>query len=42
MSPEGRVPLRSAGRYHRFKIIPTGLWTTAISTDIDVEQQGNR
>lgn len=41
-SAEGRVPLRSAGRYHRFKIIPTGLWTTAISTDIDVEQQGNR
>ena len=41
-STEGRVPLRSAGRYHRFKIIPTGLWKTAISTDIDVEQQGNR
>jgi len=41
-SAEGRVPLRSAGRYHRFKVIPTGLWTTAISIDIDVEQQGNR
>jgi hypothetical protein len=42
MSPEGRVSLRSAGRYHRFKIIPTGSWTTAIGTDIDIEQQGNR
>jgi hypothetical protein len=42
MSSEGRASLRSYGRYHRFKLIPTGLWTTAIGTDVDVSQQGNR
>jgi hypothetical protein len=42
MSSEGRVSLRSYGRYHRFKLIPTGLWTTAIGTDVDISQQGNR
>lgn len=41
-SSEGRVPLRSAGRYHRLKLIPTGLWTTAIGTDIEYTQQGTR
>ncbi len=42
MSSEGRVSLRSYGRYHRFQLIPTGLWTTAIGTDVDIMQQGNR
>ena len=39
---EGRVSLRSAGRYHRFSITPTGNWTNAISLDIDIKPQGNR
>jgi hypothetical protein len=41
-SSEGRVSLRSAGRYHRFLIIPTGNWTNAIGLDVDVKPQGNR
>ena len=39
---EGRANFRSAGRYHRFKIQPTGNWTNAISIDVDVKTQGNR
>jgi len=39
---EGRVPLRSAGRYHRFNIVPSGLWTNAIGIDIEVTNQGSR
>ena len=42
-SGEGtRVPLRSAGRYHRLSVTPTGNWTTAIGVDINIESQGNR
>ena len=41
-SSEGRASLRSAGRYHRFSISPTGNWTNAIGVDIDVKPQGNR
>jgi len=42
-SGEGnRVPLRSAGRWHRLSITPTGSWTTAIGVDVDTEQQGGR
>jgi len=42
-SGEGnRVPLRSAGRWHRLSITPTGSWTTAIGIDVDTEPQGNR
>jgi hypothetical protein len=42
-SSENRVPLRSAGRYHRLKITPTGSsWKNAISVDIDVTPQGVR
>jgi len=41
-SQEGRASLRSAGRYHRFSITPTGNWTNAISLDVDVKPQGNR
>lgn len=42
-SGEGtRVPLRSAGRYHRLNVIPTGSWTTAIGVDVNIESQGNR
>lgn len=39
---EGRVSLRSYGRYHRFNIIPSGNWTTAIGIDVDVTSSGNR
>ena len=42
-SSENRVPLRSAGRYHRLKITPTGSsWKNAISVDVDVTPQGVR
>ena len=39
---EGRCSLRSAGRYHRFNIQPTGSWTTAMAVDVELKLQGNR
>ena len=40
---EGGVPLRSAGRYHRVKMSPTGTsWKTAVATEIDIVGQGAR
>jgi len=40
---EGRVGLRSHGRYHRISITPTGAnWSLAIGLDLDVNQAGNR
>lgn len=39
---DGRCPVRSAGRYHRIKLIPTGLWTTTVGMDIEIASQGNR
>lgn len=41
-SSEGRASLRSAGRYHRVKLTPTGTWTHAVSIDIEHQPQGNR
>jgi len=42
-SSENRVSLRSAGRYHRLKVTPTGSnWNNAISVDVDVTPQGVR
>jgi hypothetical protein len=41
-SSEGRCPMRSYGRYHRFRMTPSGDWLYAISFDYDVEQQGTR
>lgn len=41
-SQEGRANFRSSGRFHRFKVIPTGNWTNAISIDIETKNQGNR
>jgi hypothetical protein len=42
-STENRVPLRSAGRYHRLKVTPTGSnWNNAVSVDVDVVPQGVR
>jgi hypothetical protein len=40
---ENRVSLRSAGRYHRLKIVPTGSnWKTAVAVDVDITPQGVR
>ena len=41
-SSEGRAPIRSAGRYHRFNLMPTNDWSNVLSIDIDYETQGNR
>jgi hypothetical protein len=41
-SSEGRASVRSAGRYHRFSISPTGNWTNAVGIDVDFRTQGNR
>jgi len=39
---EGRCGLRSAGRYHRVKTSPSGVWRTAVGVDVDVSGQGTR
>jgi hypothetical protein len=39
---ENRIGLRSAGRYHRFKTIPSGVWTSALAIDVDIVPQGTR
>ena len=40
---ENRVSLRSAGRYHRLKLAPTGAaWKTAVAVDVDITPQGVR
>ena len=39
---ENRIGLRSAGRYHRIQTIPSGLWTFALATDVDIAPQGTR
>lgn len=41
-SSEGRVPLRSYGRYHRLKVTPSGSWSHAIGVDVEYTQQGKR
>ena len=41
-SSEGRASIRSAGRYHRFSISPTGNWTNAVGIDVDFRTHGNR
>lgn len=41
-SSEGRCSLRSAGKYHRVKVIPSGNWTTASGLDVEIIQQGTR
>jgi len=41
-SSEGRASLRSAGRYHRLSVSPTGNWTNAVGVDIEVKPQGGR
>ncbi len=40
---EGRCSVRSAGRYHRVSLTPTGAnWFSAIGMDIEYSEQGNR
>lgn len=39
---EGRVGLRSSGRYHRLRVNPSGNWTSALAVDVDFAPQGNR
>ena len=40
---ENRVSLRSAGKYHRLSVKPTGdRWSNAIGVDIDITPQGTR
>jgi len=39
---DGRCPVRSAGRFHRIKLLPTGTWTAAVGMDIEAATQGGR
>jgi hypothetical protein len=42
-SQEDRCSVRSAGRYHRIALTPTGAnWSSAIGMDIDYSEQGTR
>ena len=42
-SEEDRCAVRSAGRYHRISLTPTGAnWSSAIGMDIDYSEQGTR
>jgi len=39
---ENRVSIRGVGRYHRLQLTPTGRWTSAVGTDIDLNGLGTR
>jgi hypothetical protein len=41
-SGENRVPLRSVGRYHRFRLVPSGDWKNIMAVDIETQPVGNR
>lgn len=41
-SSENRVGVRSLGRYHRVRVIPSGNWTTAIGFEVDIQPAGMR
>ena len=42
-SQEDRCAVRSAGRYHRIALTPTGAnWSSAIGLDLDYSEQGSR
>jgi hypothetical protein len=41
-SAENRVALRSVGKYHRFRVSPSGDWETAIAIDVDTQPAGMR
>ncbi len=39
---DNRVSLRSHGKYHRLRVIPSGNWTTVVAVDVDTIQAGRR
>ena len=39
---DNRVSLRSRGKYHRLSIVPTGNWSSAVGTDLDLVSCGGR
>jgi hypothetical protein len=40
---DNRVSLRSSGRYHRLRVVPTGSdWMTAAAVDVDIVPRGRR
>lgn len=39
---EGRVGVRSVGKYHRVQLTPSGNWTTAIGLDVEINPGGSR
>jgi hypothetical protein len=39
---ENRVGLRSLGRYHRLRVIPSNNWQTAIGVEVDIQPAGMR
>lgn len=39
---DNRVSLRSSGKYHRLRLIPSGNWTTAVGVDVDTVPAGRR
>jgi hypothetical protein len=41
-SSENRVGLRSFGRYHRLRVIPSGEWKSAIGLEIEIQPAGMR
>lgn len=41
-STENRVGLRSFGRYHRLRVIPSGDWKSAIGVEVEIQPAGMR
>lgn len=39
---DNRVSLRSFGKYHRMRVIPSGIWTTIVGVDVDTVNAGRR
>jgi hypothetical protein len=39
---DNRVSLRSFGKYHRIRVVPSGTWTTIVGVDVDTTQAGGR
>jgi hypothetical protein len=39
---DNRVSLRSFGKYHRLRVVPSGDWTTMVAVDVDTIQAGRR
>ncbi len=39
---ENRCALRSHGRYHRIKVLPSGNYTAAVGVDLDIKARGMR